>query len=93
MQKMKKDMVPFYALQFVLSLVTTWVLAHYIAYWSAEASAYYVALFVLIGFIWPTQVAGVIWGNTERKYWLTQISIMMGNMLVGFMAAAFVLSF
>jgi hypothetical protein len=91
-QKMQKEMAPFYGLQFVLAFVTTFMLAHYILYWADEASAYYVALMLLIGFIVPTQISGVVWANTKRKFWAKQIFVMVSYQFVGIMLAAWILS-
>ena len=91
--KMQKTMVPFYALQFVLTLITTWVLANNIVYAGALGSAaYYYALFMWIGYIAPVQISTVIWGNTKKKFWPKQVFVMLSMQFVGIMLAAFILS-
>jgi Protein of unknown function (DUF1761) len=90
-QQMMKKMGPFYALQFFLTLVTTFMLAHYVLYWKDEASAFYVALMLLIGFVWPTQISAVIFGGTESKWLVKKIAVQAGASLAGLMGAAWVL--
>jgi hypothetical protein len=92
MQKMQKEMAPFYFLQFGLTLFTTISFANLVPYITAF-SIYHIAFWIWIGFIAPIQVAGVIRANTKKKYWLKQIFVMLTNQLVSIMAAAFILSF
>ncbi len=92
MKRMQKEMGPFYLLQFVLAFVSTFMLAHYILYWADEASAYFVALMLLIGFVIPTQISGVIWANTKKKFWLRQVFVMVSYQFVGMLLAAWILS-
>lgn len=92
MEKLQKSMGAFYALQIFLTLVSTIVLSMFINSMS-EYSAYLTALFVLIGFIIPTQIAGVIWGKTSKTVWAKQIFVMVAYQLVGIMITAFVLSY
>lgn len=53
--------------------------------------AYGVAGWVWLGFILPTQIGSVIWGNTKKKFWVKQVVVMAGYQLVGLRLAAFVL--
>ncbi|OGZ45787.1 MAG: hypothetical protein A3C84_00755 [Candidatus Ryanbacteria bacterium RIFCSPHIGHO2_02_FULL_48_12] len=95
LQKMQKDMAPLYGLQFLLSLVFTFVLAMFIQYLQMAGvgfHAYGVAGWVWLGFIVPTQIAGVVWANTKKKFWAKQIFVMVSYQLVGMMLAAFILS-
>jgi hypothetical protein len=94
--KHEKSMVPFYALQFVLTAVTTWVLASNIQMFeiigTAGTSVYWLAFFMWVGYIVPVQISSIIWGNTKKKYWAKQTAIMCGMQFVGIMLAAFILS-
>ncbi|MFM2357689.1 MAG: hypothetical protein RJA61_426 [Candidatus Parcubacteria bacterium] len=95
LQKMQKAMGPFYGLQFLLTVLFTFVLAmfiHYLELANVGFHAYGVAGWIWLGFILPTQIAGVVWANTERKFWLSQISIMALYQLVSLMITAFILS-
>lgn len=95
MQKMQKEMMPFYGLQILLTIIFTFVLAMFIYYLqmaNVGFHAYGVAGWIWLGFILPTQVSGVIWGNTKREFWLKQISIMLSYQLIGLMLTAWILS-
>lgn len=90
LQKMQKAMGPFYALQFLLTLFSTFALVNLAAV--TPFSLYHIAFWVWLGFIVPTQIAGVIWGNTKKKFWLSQIAIMITYQLVGIMMAAWIIA-
>lgn len=95
MQSMQKEMAPFYALQFALTILSTFVLAMFIKYLqlaNVGFHAYGVAGWVWLGFIAPTQIAAVVWANTKKEFWLKQIFIMLSYQLVAFMLTAFILS-
>lgn len=95
LQKLQKEMAPFYGLQLLLALLTTFVLAmfiHYLKMANVGFHAYGVAGWIFLGFIAPTQIAGVIWANTKKKFWTKQIFVMVGYQLVAIMISAFVLS-
>lgn len=95
LQKMQKTMAPFYAVQLVLALVSTSVLAMLIQYLQMANGgfhAYGVAGWVWLGFIAPTQIASVIWGNTKKQFWCKQIFVMTSYQLVGSMLVASILS-
>lgn len=93
--KMQKEMGPFYALQFVLALITTFCLANVLAFGTMANPAYSVygaAFWTWFGFIATTQISTVIWGNTKKKYWCKQIFVMLSYQLVGIMLATFILT-
>lgn len=95
LQKMQKQMAPFYALQLFLTLVSTFVLVmfvHFMSKGEPTFHAYGVAGWIWLGFIAPTQVASVVWGNTKRKFWAKQIFIMISYQLVALMLAAYLIS-
>lgn len=91
-KEMMKSMGPFLALQFLMTLVTTVVLALFITYlplWNAYA----MAGFFWIGFVVPTQVSAVIFGGTAGKWIMTKIAIMAGASILCLEAAAIILHF
>lgn len=91
-KKMQKEMMPFYGVQFLLGLLTTWVFASNLMFYGISNSAAYVfAFFMWLGYMMPVGVSSVLWGNTKRKYWVRQILVMAGMQLVGIMIAAAVL--
>lgn len=92
LQKMQKTMMPFYGVQLVLTLITTYVLANNIMYAGVTGmAAITYAFFMWFGYMMPVTVSSVMFGSTKRKYWLKQISIMGGMQLVGMMLAAWIL--
>ena len=81
LQKMQKEMLPFYFLQFVLTLMTTAFYALFLRFLPFQNAV------PLMFFFWgmvvmPTQVSMVIWGNTPKKYWLKQVAITSGASLM-----------
>ncbi|MFM2415088.1 MAG: hypothetical protein RI911_781 [Candidatus Parcubacteria bacterium] len=90
-QKMQKEMGPFYAVQFALTVVYTISLACVIAAWP-ESFGMLAAVKIWAGFVVPTQISGVIWGATKKEHWLKQILIMISYQLVGILIAAYILS-
>ncbi len=94
-KRMQKEMAPFYGVQFLLTIIFTFVLAMFVYYLkmaNVGFHAYGVAGWIWIGFVFPTQIAGVVWANTKKKFWVKQIFVMAGYQLVGLMLAAFILS-
>ncbi len=90
-QKMMKAMGPFYALQFLMTLITTVILAIFITYLPASWNPYAMAAFFWIGFVVPTQVSAVIFGGTEKKWIFKKIAIQAGASLICLEAAAAIL--
>ncbi|MGH7204180.1 MAG: DUF1761 domain-containing protein [Candidatus Levyibacteriota bacterium] len=89
-QKMMKAMGPFYALQALITLITTFVLALFIAY-LPDWNAYAMAGFFWIGFVVPTQISAVIFGGTEKKWIVKKIAVQAGASIVCLEVAAAVL--
>jgi hypothetical protein len=90
-QKMMKKMGPYLALQFVMTLVTSFVLALFLAALPSEWHAYGMAGFFWLGFVMPAQVSAVVFGGTEPKWMAKKIAIMIGGSLICYMLAAAVL--
>ena len=69
-KEMMNNAVMLYVLQFVLSIVTIYVLAHYIAGWQPQPGAWggiTNALWIWLGFIMPTLAGNAMWsGKTKR---------------------------
>lgn len=96
LKEMQKEMAPYYGLQFVLTLIYTFVLElaiNYIQLVNLDITAYTVAAWIWIGFVVPTQISGIVWSNTKKKFWVKQIFIVTTYQLVGIMLAACILSF
>ena len=86
-RRMMQQMIPFLALQFLVTIVTTVVLAIFISNLPL-LNAYVIAGLLWVGFIVPTQVAGVIFGGTPAKWILTKIAIQAGASLICLEVAA-----
>ncbi len=91
LQKMQKGMLPFYGLQFLLTVFTTFNLAYFMSMMNYY-SPYHVAFWIWSAFIAPIQIQTVVWGNTKKKFWIKQIFVMLSFQLVSIMVAAFFLS-
>ncbi len=91
--KMQKEMGPFYAVQFVLAIITVFVLDSNLQFNALSgAAAYFYAFVVWLGYIMPIQVAAVILGNTKRQFWAKQIGIMVSYQFVALMLSTFILT-
>lgn len=90
LQKLQKDMGPFYGLQFILALVTMHALANVLA-WVPDMDPYTVALSLWAGFVVPIQIGSVIWGNTKKPFWAKQIFVMTMYQLVSILVAVTIL--
>lgn len=88
--RLAKSMGPFYAIQALVTLVTTIVLALFIAN-QPMWNAYVMAGFFWIGFVVPTQVSAVIFSNTERKHMFSKVAMQAGGSIVFLEIAAAVL--
>ncbi len=91
MKKLQKEMGPFYALQFLLTVMTTVAFASLLPYLKAF-SAYHVALWIWIGFIAPIQIASVVWGSTKRKFWCKQLFVMLSFQLTSILLTAWIVT-
>jgi hypothetical protein len=93
LRKIQKAMAPYYGLQFFLTLIYTFTVYMFISI-SSQASMYispYAAAFWMwFGIVVPTQIAGVIWANTKRKFWLKQILIMTSYQFIAIMLATLI---
>ncbi len=92
MKRMQKEMGPFYALQFFITLFVTFSFANFMVY-ASNLGIYHTAWWVWIGFMVPLQISSVIWANTKKQFWPKQIFVMCSMQLVGIMLMAWILSF
>mgnify|MGYP000987333290 CR=1 FL=1 len=73
-EKMMKMMGPTYALQFLVTVISTLVLAIFMAY-QPSWSAYAMAGFFWLGFVVPAQVSAVMFGRDEKKWWVKKVTL------------------
>jgi hypothetical protein len=92
-QKMTKEMGPYYAVQLLMTLLTTCILAIFIAYLPSDWNPYGMAGFFWLGFMVPAQVSSVIFGGTDRKWIIPKIAVQAGAALLCLEAAATILHF
>lgn len=90
-ERMMKQMGPFYAGQFAVTLLTNFILAIFLAYLPQDWNYIALAGFFWLGFVVPTQVSSVIFGGTEPKWMLQKILIQAGGSLVFLEIAAIVI--
>jgi len=72
--KLMKGIGPLYIVQFIGTLITTFILAIFLAY-VPSWNAYALAAFCWLGFTVPAQVSSVIFGNTEPRWRLQKVLI------------------
>lgn len=90
-QKMMKGMGPILGLQFIVTIVTTFVFALLLNSFPTDWNVYGLAGFFWLGFIVPTQISAVLFGGTEPQWIVKKILIMAGGSLGCMMIAAAVL--
>ena len=89
----QKGMGPYLVAQFVGTLVTTFVLALFMAGLPSEWNAFGIAGFFWLGFVVPTQASAVMFGGTPKEWMCKKIAIMASGSLVNLMIAAAALFF
>jgi hypothetical protein len=91
-QEMMKGMWKLLVMQFLVTIVTTAVLAVLLAGTTSAWSAYAFAGLCWLGFMVPSEISAVLFGGTEPRWVVTKILIMAGGSLGCMMIAAAVLS-
>ena len=83
-------MAPMLLVQFIVTVVTTLVLARLIVM-LPDYSAYTLASMLWVGFVVPTQIAGILFGGTDPKWIIRKALVMAGGSFACLMAAAAIL--
>jgi hypothetical protein len=90
-KEMQSKMGPYYGTQVLVTFVSAWVLAFFLA--ALPGIVWYTLAFLLwLGFIVPAEVSGVIFGGTEGRWILSKIVISIGGSLVALLVGAYVIS-
>jgi Protein of unknown function (DUF1761) len=89
--KAQKEMMPWMGVQFLITVLTSYVLAWSIAN-VTTVSVYTLVFLIWIGFFVPTQASAVIFGGTEAQWIKRRILIMAGGSLACLVAGAFVIN-
>lgn len=90
-KEMQSRMGPFYGAQLVVTIISAYVLAYFMAA-LPMVSPFELAGWLWLGFVVPTQVSAVIFGGTEPKYVIQKIAIMAAEALLHLLVAAWVIS-
>ena len=90
-EKMMKMMGPTYVIQFLVTVVSTFVLAIFIAY-QPTWNAYALAGFCWLGFVVPAQVSAVMFGNTDKRWMVKKVALQAGASLACLEIAVVVLT-
>lgn len=86
----QKQMMPLLAVQFLITILTTFVLAKLIVL-LPDYSAYALAFMLWLGFVVPTQIAGIIFGGTNPKWIMAKALVMSGGSILCLVTAAAIL--
>ena len=86
----QKQMMPLLAVQFIITVLTTLVLAKLIVLLPSY-SVYALAFMLWAGFVVPTQIAGIIFGGTNPKWMVAKAFVMSGGSILCLMVAAAIL--
>lgn len=88
---MQSKMAPLYGTQIVVTFISAWFLAHFLAV-QPNVEFYRIAFWLWLGFTVPTEVSSVIFGGTEGKWVVKKIAISIGGSLVCTLVGAWVIS-
>lgn len=86
----QSKMTPLLVTQFVFTILTTYVLAHFMTKLPGY-SPYELVKWIWLGFFVPTQVSAVLFGGTDSKWVIKKILIMAFGSLVVLLAGAMTL--
>lgn len=89
-EEARKGMAPLLAVQMVITFITVLVLAKLQILLPAY-SLYSMAFLVWIGFVLPTQIAAIIFGGTDEKWFVQKALIMATGSFICLQAAAAIL--
>lgn len=90
-EAMQKAAGPLYVVQFALSLLQIYILAHFVKGWS-DVSGIESALWLWLGFIMPTIAGLAMWNAKPMKVRWALFLISSGYQLLSFVSFGFILS-
>ena len=79
-----------YGVQLVVTIISAYVLALFIAM-LPNVSPYWLAFLLWLGFVVPTEASAMIFGGSKPEYVWHKIAISVGESLVRLMVAAFII--
>lgn len=80
-KEMMKNMWKPLLVQLIVTFITSFVFALLLGGFPSDWNVYGLAFFFWLGFIFPTQVAAVLFGGTKPEWVITKIAIMAGAAL------------
>ncbi len=89
-EAMQKGAGPLYAIQFVLSLLQIYILAHFIGGWK-DVSGVESAVWIWLGFVMPTVAGLSMWNMQSNQKKLLLFALSAGYQLVSFVVFGFIL--
>ncbi len=89
-EAMQKAAMPLYFVQFGLSLLQLYVLAHFVGGWK-EASGVETSIWIWLGFVMPTVAGLSMWNMQPTKVRLVMFLLSSGYQLVCFVAFGLIL--
>lgn len=91
-EKMYKSMWPWLILQFIITVLTSFVFALLFNGMPSEWNTFGFAGFIWLGFILPTQIGAVVFGGTKPEWMVTKTAIMAGAALGNMMILAWIMN-
>jgi hypothetical protein len=89
-KRMEKEAMPLYGMQFVLSFLQVYILAHFVKGWS-DVSGIESAVWIWLGFVMPTVAATSMWNNNPSKMKWAAFLIQSGYYLILFILFGYML--
>lgn len=83
-KEMSKGMWAMYLVQFILSLITAWMLDLHISNWSGDESSVAIAVCAWFGFILTTIAGQILWSGRSKKDAWQMFLVSAGAQLVTF---------
>jgi Protein of unknown function (DUF1761) len=85
-----KSMGPYYGLQLLITILANYVFGTVYLAIKGNMDLFAFGGYVLLGFIIPPLVEGVIWGNTRQSVWGKQLGIMIFNRFINVLVSCLV---
>lgn len=89
-EAMQKSAGPLYGIQFLLSLLQIYILAHFIGGWQ-DVSGVESAVWIWLGFIMPTVAGLSMWNMHPNRVKLAMFGLSAGYQLISFVVFGFIL--
>lgn len=89
-EALQKEATPLYVVQFVLSLLQAYILAHFIGGWT-EVSGVENAIWIWLGFIMPTVAGLAMWNMKSTKVRWAFFGLSAGYQLICFLTFGLIL--